>query len=129
MKIGPYRQFSIRNRVSLFSRLLEVTRGHERSKIENFQDRSNDLSNRRKLHDKSNETIFSTVRGHPRSPGVTEGQTWKIFMIGQMTYQTDGNCTGNRMQPLLGPPKITRGQRRSHIRTKLARRATTRGTN
>ena len=75
MKIGQYRQFSMRNRMSVFSRPPEVTRGHERSKI-------------------------------------------KIFNIGQLTYQIEGNCTGNRMQPFLGPTeatKVTRGHQRSKI--------------
>jgi len=35
-----------------------------------------------------------------RLPAVIKGQKSKIFKIGQMTYQIEGNYTGNRMQPL-----------------------------
>ena len=32
---------------------------------------------------------------------------------GQMTYQIEGNCTLNRMQPFLLPPEVTQGQQGS----------------
>ena len=53
----------------------------------------------------------------PRSTGVTKGQKSKNFNIGQMTYQIEGNCTGNRLQPFLAPRKVTRGHQRSKIET------------
>ena len=91
----------------------KVNRGHRRSKIETFQNRSNDLSNGRKLHGESNAIIFSTTRGHPRSPGVTKGQKSKIFNICQMTYQMEGNFTGNLIQPFLAPFEVTQGHQGS----------------
>mgnify|MGYP006944951451 CR=1 FL=1 len=41
----------------------KVTRGHQMSKNETVHDRSNDLPNGRKFHEKSNEPIFSITRG------------------------------------------------------------------
>ena len=61
------------------------------------------------MHGESNATIFRTTRGHPRSPEVTRGQKLKFLKIGQMTYQIEGNCTGNRMQLFLTPPEVTQG--------------------
>ena len=58
-----------------------------------------------------------TTRGHPRSPGVNEGQKSKIFKIGQMTYQMEGNCTGNLIQPFLAPPEVTQGHHGSPVVT------------
>ena len=54
-------------------------------------------------------SVLKTTRGYPRSPGVTKGQKSKIFKIGQMTYEIEGNCTGNRMQPFLVPSEVTQG--------------------
>jgi len=61
----------------------------------------------------SNEPTFKVTGGHPRSPGVTKGQKSKIFKIGQMTYQIEGNCAGNRMQLFLVPLKVTQGHQGS----------------
>ena len=67
------------------------------------------------MHGELNASIFSTTRGHPRSPGVTEGQISKIFHICQMTYQMKVNLTGNLMQSFVAPPKVNRGHRRLKI--------------
>jgi len=58
-------------------------------------------------------TSPEVTQGHSRSPGVTEGQTSKIFKIGQMTYQMEGNCTGNPMQTFLGRLEVTQGHQGS----------------
>ena len=58
----------------------------------------------------SNKPIFKTTRW---SPKVTRGQKLKIFKIGQMAYQIEANCTGNRMQVFLAPPEVTQGHQGS----------------
>ena len=70
------------------------------------------------MHGESIALIFSTARGHQRSPKVTKGQKSEIFKIGQMTYQIEENCTWNRMQPFLAPPEVTQGYQRSPKVTK-----------
>ena len=65
------------------------------------------------LHEKSDRYIFRSLEVTHRSPGVTKGQKSKKFKIGQITYQIEGNCTGNLMQPFLEPPEVTQGHQGS----------------
>jgi len=53
------------------------------------------------------------TQGHQGSRKLTKGQNSKIFGIGQMTYQIEGNCTGNRMQQFVVPAEGTQGHQGS----------------
>jgi len=84
MKIGPYSQFSIRNRMSLFSRPPKVTRGHERSNIDFFKIGQ-------MTYQIEGNCMGNLMHSFLSPPEVTQGHTIfkksKIFKIGQMKGQ------------------------------------------
>ena len=118
----PYTQFSISNRMSLFSRPPEVTRGHWRSKIK-IQDRLNDLPNGRKFHRESNPTTIGTTRGHQGSPKVKHRTFSLVPYIRIKLYRRVSTTRANWPE---GPVQQDQtGPEGQYIRTKLALRAST----
>jgi len=54
--------------------------------------------------------VFLDSKEQTVSKFVTRGQKSKIFNIGQITYQNEGNSTGNLMHSFLAPPRSPRGR-------------------